>query len=93
MGFEDMGMCYNTSCGLEDTEENKECTKHNPLIEHARFRVRVLLGGDDAAAVAEERLAECGDDAFTIRPMHQEDGLGFRNAGHDLRPCQIASQA
>lgn len=33
MGFEDMSMCYNTSCGLDDKEENKECTKHNPLIE------------------------------------------------------------
>ena len=33
MGFGDMNMCYNTSCGLENTEENKECTKHNPLIE------------------------------------------------------------
>ena len=33
MGFGDMNMCYNTSCGLENTPENKECTKHNPLIE------------------------------------------------------------
>ena len=33
MGFEDMNMCYNTSCGLEVTEENKMCTKHHPLIE------------------------------------------------------------
>ena len=33
MGFGDMNMCYNTSCGLENTEENKMCTKNNPLIE------------------------------------------------------------
>ena len=39
MGFDDMSMCYNTSCGLDDTEENKECTKHNPLIENPDWDV------------------------------------------------------
>merc|ERR1712223_1325596 len=34
MGFGDMNMCYNTSCGLENTEENKECTKED-------FRVKM----------------------------------------------------
>jgi hypothetical protein len=56
----------------------------DPLIEDARFRIGMLLGGDDAASVAKERLRERGDDALAIRPMHQEDGLGFRNARHDL---------
>ena len=39
----------------------------DPLIEDARFRVGVLLGRHDAAAVAEERLRERGDDAFAVR--------------------------
>ena len=52
------------------------------LVENARLRVRVLLGGDDAASVAEERLRERRDDAFAIRPMHQEDRLRLGDAGH-----------
>ena len=33
MGFADMKMCYTTSCGLENTEENIKCTADHPLIQ------------------------------------------------------------
>lgn len=39
MGFNDMKMCYNTSCGLENTKENKECFKNTPLIEKPDWNV------------------------------------------------------
>ena len=66
--------------------------KHNPLIEDARFHVRVLLGGHDAAAVAEERLAERGDDAFAVRAVDQEDRLRFGDAGHGCRTISMGAE-
>lgn len=39
MGFNDMQMCYNTTCGLENTKENKECFKNTPLIEKPDWNV------------------------------------------------------
>ena len=39
MGFGDMQMSYNTSCGLENTEENMMCTKNNPMIEKPDWNV------------------------------------------------------
>jgi len=76
MGFEDMSMCYNTSCGLDDTEENKECTKHNPLIEKPDWDVVCHASAWDFDTSKEDyRIKMCTDvnldDLITI---HHEMG-------------------
>ena len=49
------------------------------LEEHARFRVRVLIGVEDVRAVAVEELRERGDDALPIR-AGDEQRRGLRHA-------------
>ena len=39
LGFEDMKMCYDTKCGLENTTQNKECFKSSPLINKPDWNV------------------------------------------------------
>ena len=39
LGFNDMRMSYNTSCALDNTEANKECFKHSPMIMKPNWNV------------------------------------------------------
>ena len=39
LGFEDMKMCYDTECGLENTTTNKECFKSSPMINKPNWNV------------------------------------------------------
>lgn len=39
LGFEDMKMCYETECKLENTTENKECFKNSPMINKPDWNV------------------------------------------------------
>jgi len=39
LGLADMEMCYDTPCENTDTAENRECIKHNPMIEKPAWDV------------------------------------------------------